>query len=202
MVQNILLYWITQHGYIGLFSFLVLGVFAIPIPVETLLILAGFLISKGHFHFLPTIILAFLGTISGTTLGYGVGRFLGISFVRRFMRIIHFSEKNVQKVDVWFRCDGGKWTLMFGYFCPGIRHLTAIFAGSSKLGMPIFAFFAYLGGFVWSVSFILLGYGVGENGKIVLDRIYEHLFIGTALLMLVIAGYFLIQRRLRNWKNT
>ena len=202
MIQNILLHWITQYGCIGLFLFLVLGVFAIPFPVETLLILAGFLVSTGHFDFLSTVVLAFLGTIVGTTLGYGMGRFLGSSFVWRCMRAIHFSEKDVQKVDVWFRRGAGKWTLMFGYFCPGIRHLAAVFAGSSKLAMPIFAFFAYSGGLFWSSSFILLGYAAGRKGELVLNRIYEHLFIGVGILLLGLALYFVIQRRLRAWKNT
>lgn len=201
MVQNILLHWITQHGYIGLFSLLVLGVFAIPVPVEPLLIFAGFLISRGHFHFLPTLVSAFLGSISGATLGYGAGRFLGILSLQRLVRILHLSEESSQKLEAWSRCETGKWALMFGYFCPGIRHLTSIFAGSSGMGMPVFASFGYLGGLLWSLSFILLGYCAGESGEKVLGRLYEHLFIDTAILLLAIAAYFMIRKKLQNRKN-
>ncbi len=44
-----------------------------------------------------------------------------------------------------------------------MRHFTALIAGSTELGYREFATFAYPGGVIWVVTFISIGYFVGDQ---------------------------------------
>ena len=52
---------------------------------------------------------------------------------------------------------------MVGYFIPGVRHFTAIVAGTSKLELHSFALFAYSGATLWVSTFVFLGYHFGPQ---------------------------------------
>ena len=51
---------------------------------------------------------------------------------------------------------------MFGYFIPGVRHLTGYIAGTTALEYRHFAVFAYTGGVAWVLAFIAIGYFFAE----------------------------------------
>lgn len=53
--------------------------------------------------------------------------------------------------------------LIIGYFIPGVRHLTAYLAGISRIDFQKFMIFAYSGALLWSITFISLGYELGED---------------------------------------
>jgi len=181
-MKETLLHWVAQHGYTGLFSLLVLGIVGLPVPDEWLLTLSGFFVFKRTFQFVPTVTAAFLGSTCGITISYILGRTLGTFVLVKYGSILHITHENVERVHGWFRRIG-RWTLTFGYFIPGVRHLTAYVAGATELEFPIFTLFAYLGGFIWTLSFISLGYYVGDKWESILS-----VFHGAGLLVLVLAG--------------
>jgi membrane protein DedA with SNARE-associated domain len=55
---------------------------------------------------------------------------------------------------------------MFGYFLPGVRHLTAYVAGTSQFSFAVFALFAYTGALLWPVTFLSVGYIAGEEWQV------------------------------------
>jgi membrane protein DedA with SNARE-associated domain len=57
-----LLFSITAYSYFGIFVALALGILGLPIPDETLMAYAGFLVFQGTFNFLYTVMVAFIGT--------------------------------------------------------------------------------------------------------------------------------------------
>ena len=57
----------------------------------------------------------------------------------------------------------GGWSLTFGYFIAGVRHLTALAAGMAKYEPPKFAGYAFSGALLWTSTFIGLGYYLGER---------------------------------------
>jgi membrane protein DedA with SNARE-associated domain len=57
---------------------------------------------------------------------------------------------NVERRELvrsWFR-RAGKWLLVFRYYVPGLRHVTAYVAGASGLRFLAFSAFACAGGFL------------------------------------------------------
>lgn len=177
----------------GIFSLLMLGIVGIPIPDEGVLTFAGYLISKGDLQPVPTVTAAFLGSACGITVSFGLGRTVGLYLLRKYGHRVHFRVDEVDRVEQWFDRIG-KWGLMLGYFVPGIRHVIAIVAGSAKLRLPVFATFAYTGGFIWSVTFIAIGYFLGEEWAWVSVKIHRPLAIGSVLLVLLLLLYWVVQR--------
>ena len=155
-MEQQLLAWISNYGAVALFALLALGVVGLPVPNETLLTFAGALVRKGELSLIPTIVLACAGNISGVTVSYLVGRFASKTFLHQ-----HFS-KGMSQLEKWFERIG-KWALVFGYFIPGVRHFTAIGAGSSEFPVGLFTRYAYSGAILWTVLFLGLGYFLGAH---------------------------------------
>lgn len=189
-----ILHWVTQHGYLGLFSLLVLGIIGVPLPDEVLLIFAGALVDKGDLRLVPTIATAFCGSMCGITLSYGVGRTLGFALLHRYGHLIHLPADKVEQMRPWFE-RWGKWGLLVGYFLPGVRHLTAYIAGTSRLSLAVFALFAYTGAFVWSMTFIAVGYMLGEKWQPFSAALHRHLLLASGIVMILGVVYMLVRQR-------
>jgi membrane protein DedA with SNARE-associated domain len=186
--------WIAHYGYIGIFMALMLGIIGLPVPDETLLTFAGYLVYRGHLHLVPTLLSALLGTMCGITVSYLLGRLTGYVLIEKYGGKLHISMDRVHEVHDWFR-RLGRLALTFGYFIPGVRHLTAYVAGASELELPSFAAFAYLGALLWSHSFIFLGYYLGEESQRVSGLIHRYALIGATVIVVAAAGFWLWRRR-------
>jgi membrane protein DedA with SNARE-associated domain len=186
--------WIADYGYVGIFGLLMLGIVGLPIPDETLLLFTGYLISKHELELLPAIASGFLGSICGISVSYALGRTLGLYLVTRLGRYLHLDPKKLDHARAWFERKG-KYGLVIGYFIPGIRHLAAYVAGSSQLPLPVFATFAYLGGLLWSSSFITIGYVLGDEWERMSTSIHRYLVIGAVIATAALAISVVVWRR-------
>ena len=153
--------WLVEYGSISLFFLLALGIVALPIPEETLMIVAGAFMCNGTMNIPQTMIAAYLGSICGITLSYVLGRTVGVFFIHKYGRWLGLTQKRLQAAHEWFE-HYGKWSLTFGYFIPGIRHFTGLCAGVTNLKSHHFALFAYAGALLWVSVFLSIGYFFGN----------------------------------------
>jgi len=65
--------------------------------------------------------------------------------------------------------------LMFGYFIPGVRHVSAIAAGSADFTYPQFARFAYPGAVLWCTTFLSAGYFGGQQLERAISAVQRHI---------------------------
>jgi len=187
------LHWVSVYGYGAIFVCLILGIVGLPLPDEWLLVLTGYLIWRGRFHPLWGVLVAFLGSACGISVSYLIGRTLGIGFVHRFGRWVHVSEDQIARVHDWFR-RVGHWALFFGYFVPGVRHFTALVAGTSKLEFRSFAAYAWPGGLLWVLTFVSAGYFLGEQWQRVFETIDRNLRVVTGIGAILLLGYLAYRR--------
>ncbi|HEY6190980.1 MAG TPA: DedA family protein [Bacteroidota bacterium] len=185
--------WISDYGYIGISTLLMLGIVGIPVPDETLLTFSGYLVYKQQLTFHGTLAAAFLGSVCGITISYGLGRLVGLYLIQRYGKFLFVTPERLAAAHRWFLLRG-KWTLPIGYFIPGVRHLTAYVAGASRLELPKFALYAYSGALIWSTSFILLGYSLGDQWEYVLTKIEDNLVIGTIVAVIVLALLWIVKK--------
>ena len=198
MEQQVLA-WITHYGYFAIFLCLVCGIVGLPVPDETLLTFTGFLVYKGNFSLPLAFGAALAGSLCGITVSYILGRTFGMQLIHRYGRYMHITEEHVEKAHAWF-ARVGHWGLTFGYFIPGVRHLTAYAAGMSALEPPQFALFAYTGGFLWVSAFLGLGYFLGDRWEAVEKNIEGYMkAVGIGLLILVLA--YVLWRILRKRRS-
>jgi membrane protein DedA with SNARE-associated domain len=194
--------WITQYGSLALFVLLAFGIFALPIPDETLMVFAGFLVAHGKLELLPTYIAAFVGACFGITISYTIGRTAGTFLIKRYGHWVRITEAKMQRVHDWFG-RFGRWALLIGYFIPGIRHLTGYAAGISVLEYRKFALFSYSGAFIWSALFLSLGYFLGHkwtNISAILQQQWYNLIL--ALIAIVVLAIIYLWLRAKKRKQT
>jgi len=176
---NQFLPWIHHYGSVVIFLWLGLGIIALPIPEESLLLFLGFLVAKEKLPLFSTVIAVYAGTCCGITGSYGLGWATSHYLNRGWGCYIGLTEKRFLKARNWFERIG-KWTLFIGYFIPGVRHLTGYVAGTLKLHYRYFSLYAYSGGLIWSSLFMALGY-----------FFYNHWhFVSTALYGMSITKFF------------
>lgn len=187
--------FLAHYGYFAIFGLLMLGIVGPLIPDETILVLAGAAVHAGRLAMVPAIAAGFAGSLCGITLSYALGRTGAVLVLEKFGPFQRHVGQHMPKVHEWFE-RYGKWALFFGYFIAGARHFTALAAGISKLAWHEFALFAYPGGFLWVVSFVAIGYFVGESwGRLEPLISRDILWVFAAVLVVGIAVWLLRRPR-------
>jgi membrane protein DedA with SNARE-associated domain len=179
--------WLSQYGYPAIFFLLIGGIVGFPVPDQLLLIISGYLVLTKVLSMTPTLIAAVLGSICGITISYLVGRGSG-----SWLAKTRFGAGRLENVRNWFERFGG-WTLVLGYFIPGIRNLIGFTSGMMGLKARFFAPYAYAGAIISSVTCVGLGYSLGSQASWVLASAGR-----LALLAIVAAAIFFIRKAIRN----
>jgi membrane protein DedA with SNARE-associated domain len=170
---------IGQYGYLVIFFGVMLESVGVPLPGETILIAAGFLVHKGILDPGDAIASGILGTIVGNQIGYWVGLKGGRPFVLRWGRYVGITTERLVRVERFFAHHGGK-AVFLARFVPGLRAFGALVAGISLMHWRVFFFYNVLAGAVWATASILVGYLFSGS----LDLVGE--WMGSVTVLLVV----------------
>jgi len=191
-VEQRLLEWLGRYGPVVLFCAQMFGIFGLPIPDELLLTVAGALARQGQLPLVVTFLAALAGCMCGITLSYVLGRTVGVAAMHR---VKHVSSSAVARAQRWF-ARFGCWLLMFGYFIPGVRHVTAIVAGSTPVNYRTFAMYAYTGAVLWCLTFVTLGYIAGSQWRRVFNTAQHAApYVGIPLVIVIGIVIYVMTRR-------
>lgn len=188
--------FLAHYGYFAIFGLLTLGIVGPWIPDETILVLAGAAVNAGRLHFLPTVAAGFGGSICGITLSYVLGRTGAVWILEHYGPLRRTVGVHLPQAHAWFE-RYGKWSLFFGYFIAGVRHFTALAAGMSKLEASTFAACAYPGGFLWVVTFVSIGYYVGEEWEKIAPLVSRGVLIAVLVGAAVAVAIWLVKMKRR-----
>jgi membrane protein DedA with SNARE-associated domain len=187
MLQQSMALWIGHYGYPAIFFILLGGIVGVPVPDQLLLVISGYLVLTHSLSLAPTLIAAILGSVAGITASYALGRGSG-----SYLSKIRFAANRLDHARQWFERFGG-WTLVIGYFIPGIRNLIGFTSGMMRLEVRYFAVYAYAGAVVSSVVCVLAGYFLGAQAGWVLASASR-----VALVTVAAASLFFIRRAMRS----
>jgi membrane protein DedA with SNARE-associated domain len=186
--------WVAAHGYGALYLLLALGVIGLPIPDETLLVFTGYLISRGSLHPVGALAAAIAGAWTGISGSYLLGRTLGVGAVHRYGKYVHLTETRLAYVHQWFDRIG-HWMLLVGYYIIGVRHLTAVVAGMSRVGYPTFIAYAWTGGALWVTTFLTMGYFLGENWRPIAELVHHYVVYFSVVVVAGAALWYVLRQR-------
>ena len=193
---------LLAHGYLVIFLGAALDNFGLPSSGDIVLFAGGFFANNGDAA-LPLVMLSgFAGALVSDNSVYWIGRIGGRPLIHRILklRFVHFliNEKSLEKVERYFESHGGK-TVFVGRFGPGLRSMTPLFAGVTRMKYYRFIPYNVAAGFVWAVVYSLIGYVFGQYWNELLAVARSFGFSVVALVALVIVA-FVLRRRYRRKK--
>ena len=131
------------------------------LPGDSLLFAVGALIAKGDTG-LDIFIMGMLliaGAIMGNTLNYFLGIYFGAKVFKPNNRILKVEYYN--KTQDYFDKKGGN-MLIISRFMPIFRTITPFVAGVGKMNFGQFTYYNIVGGVLWIVSFLGIGFVFGN----------------------------------------
>ena len=186
--------YVDVYGYLVLF----LGVMAenasLPVPGETILIIASFYSYHGNLYLPYVIVLATLGCIIGDNISFYVGRRLGRPFITHYGKYLLITQKRLAYVEHFFEKHGDK-TIFIQRWITGVRVIGALVAGTSQMPWPRFMLFNCLGAITWVTTISLIAYFLAVNLPLLLKIVGRSGWILLGLIMLI-GLYFYLKRRL------
>ena len=186
--------YVDVYGYLVLF----LGVMAenasLPVPGETILIIASFYSYHGNLYLPYVIVLATLGCIIGDNISFYVGRRLGRPFITHYGKYLLITQKRLAYVEHFFEKHGDK-TIFIQRWITGVRVIGALVAGTSQMPWPRFMLFNCLGAITWVTTISLIAYFLAVNLPLLLKIVGRSGWILLGLIVLI-GLYFYLKRRL------
>jgi membrane protein DedA with SNARE-associated domain len=199
VLENILLL-IEDYGYIALFGLLAVGIVGIPVPDEILMTTVGSLTTNGGpLSFGKSLLFSFAGTMVGMMVSYYLGSTVGKPFLYRYGKWVKLTPQRLDTAEGWFK-KYGLWTVVFGYYVPGIRHFTCYLAGVSGVSKLRYIMFAGIGALLWCLTFLTLGHFIGVNAPRIMDVIHHYMGISVAVIAVIAAIILFIYFRIRKRK--
>jgi membrane-associated protein len=159
-------------------SGLLIGFF---LPGDTLLFGAGILASQGVLPLGWLIIVVVVSAVVGDNVGYSIGRRTGKRLFSKKESIL-FKPEQLERAEKFYEKHGGK-TIILARFIPVIRTFAPMVAGIGKMPRGKFLLFNVVGGVLWGVGVILLGYWLGSRMPWLED------FITPVILLIVIISF-------------
>ena len=192
---------LIAHGYLVVLFGAALDNFGLPSSGDIVLFAGVLFANHGHLA-LPLVMLSgFAGALIADNSVYWIGRIGGrplIGCVLK-MRFLHFlvNEKSLLKVERYFESHGGK-TVFVGRFGPGLRSMTPLFAGVTRMKYYRFIPYNLAAAGVWAVTYSLVGYVFGQYWTELLAVAKSFGYGVVGLVGLVLLAYLLRRYQSRN----
>ncbi|MDO4813555.1 MAG: isochorismatase family protein [Gemella sp.] len=180
---------LSEHVYTILFVTMIFEFLGMPIPGETMMVLAGVMGYSGHANYWLMIIATSLGTILGMQLSFEVGRRLGTKAIDKYGVYMGLTKPRMKNASKYFN-KYGSIVIIIAYYLPGVRHIMGYFAGITQMDPKRFRTYSIFGGILWVITFITLGYIVGPSWKYIFHLMHKY---GIMLVLLGIAGFLIFQ---------
>lgn len=155
------------------------------VPGLTLIFFAGFLAEVGIFNVFLLSAVTFAGAVAGDFIGYMMGKKFGYGFIVYISRYVFVKIDQVEKARSLLHGHAGK-ALVIGRFYPVSRAFTPFLAGAAGVRQGTFWFFNCVGGLLWAVSAVALGYMFGASYEAAVG------YIGKAAIALIVVAIILV----------
>ena len=160
---------LNRFGYIAVVALVVIEDFGVPVPGETVLVLAAVYAATGRLNIVLVALLGFCGAVLGDNIGFAIGHFGGHPLAERYGRYIFLTPERLDKTTRFFNRHGGK-IIIVARFVEGLRQANGIVAGTTGMRWTRFLVFNAIGAALWVVVWTSVGYASGSH----IDTIYGY----------------------------
>lgn len=186
---------LAEYGLVVIFAAILVEGFGIPAPGQSLLIVGALLSTRGQFDISLLLALSWVAALTGSTLGYILGRVGGRKLVLR----LPLNPSRLERMDNF--CQRyGKLFVTLSRFIDGPRQLAGIFVGSLQMPAVAFLLASSAGAVLWVGFWGLGSYYLGQHFHYItsaFEAVAPYTWIATGLLVLALVIYLLRRRNHR-----
>ncbi len=191
---NLILDWISNYGYLGIFFLMALESATLPVPSEIVMPFAGYLVySEGHMSLIGVILAGSIGCTVGSIAAYVVGYYAGRPIILRYGKYILLREKHLVSAERWFAKYGDKATFI-ARLLPVIRTVISLPAGIAKMNFKKFVLYSFVGSVPWTAMLAYVGFWLGGRWRDV-SGVFRELDILVVLAGLAIVIWYVVRWR-------
>ncbi|MEG2310719.1 MAG: DedA family protein [Clostridia bacterium] len=191
-MNNYIIDFIGNFGYIGMFLGMVLEAFIIIIPSELILATGGILAADKIFTFFGAFLIGLLGSVFCAGIIYAMGYFGGRKFKEKYGKYFFMKKEDIEKSDEWFKKYGMKAALIGRNF-PIIRTFISLPIGIAKLSFKKFMLYTTIGSIPWTLLFVSAGYYLGGNW-VVVAKVIDKSKIPICIVLAMLVIYYLYKK--------
>lgn len=195
-ITHLIISFIEQTGYWGIFLLMTAESALIPIPSEVTMTFAGYLGSLGKLNFIMISLTGAFANLVGSILAYALGYWGEDHVVRKLIKsygkYILISVHEYERSEKWFRKYGEK-IVFFSRILPVIRTFISLPAGIAKMNFWRFCILTFVGSLIWSVFLTYIGFILGKNWQSleVYYRKFEYVIVGG---LAILAVYYIFHK--------
>jgi len=184
---------VVQYGYWAVAVTLLLENMGIPLPGETILLIASFMAYSEHDLKLAWIIgVATVACTIGDNLGYALGYRGGRPLLLRYQHLFRIRTSTIERGENLFQRYGAV-TVFIARFIFGMRIIAGPLAGVLRMPWRKFLLFNFLGAAAWVSVISSAGYLFGQHWER-LARNLKRLDVVLIVLVLLLVAW-------RWWRN-
>ena len=187
---------LNKYGYLAL-GLIFLEDFGVPVPGETVLIIAAVYAGTGRLSVWLVALIGFLAAVLGDNVGFAIGHFGGRPLAERYGKYIFLTPERLDKTASFFDRHGGK-VIVIARFVEGLRQANGIIAGISGMHWAKFVPFNMLGAALWVAVWVSVGYFSGSHINSIyhtVTRYQAYFAIGVGLVILALIVRHLMHMR-------
>ena len=141
---------IESYGLVFVAVLICLESIALPVPGETVLILAAVFAGTRHqLHIIAIVLTAAAAAFVGQLIGYMIGRQFGYQLLLQYGGYLRITEGRI-KLGEYLFLRYGIAIVIVARFVPFLRSVIAILAGANRMLAPPFLFANVVGALVWT----------------------------------------------------
>jgi membrane-associated protein len=194
-IFDLIRHYLAEYGYWAVAVALLLENAGLPVPGETVLLLASFLAYSEHRLHLPYVILVGIAAASfGDNLGFALGHFGGRPLLDRYSAALRISPRAIEKGEDIFR-RYGPITVSVARFIGGLRIFAGPLAGVLRMHWKKFVIYNLLGAVLWVTTISCVGYIFGRHWETLERYVGGSNFLLLFLAILVAAFLWYRKRR-------
>ncbi len=180
---------LDRFGYLAVVGLVLIEDFGVPVPGETVLILAAVYAGTGRLNIFLVGLLGFCGAVIGDNIGFAIGHFGGRPLIRRYGKYIFLTDERIDRATGFFERHGG-WIIIVARFIEGLRQANGIIAGISGIHWAKFLLYNAIGAALWVGVWTCIGYFSGSHINAIYDTasrysVYLAIVFGLVVIALI-----------------
>lgn len=176
---------VVAYGYWAVGAALLLENAGIPLPGETILLLASFMAYSQHDLELSWImVVATIAATLGDNLGFALGYYGGRPLLARYQSLFRLKQSTLDRGEQLFARYGAA-TILFARFVFGMRIIAGPMAGVLRMAWKRFVIFNFLGAALWVSVISSVGYFFGRHWDR-LENVIKRVDVVVAVVVVIV----------------